>query len=128
MLHYSQQKSLVKQVVFYWLISILVLSVFSGCSNVSDEEIIAARKAIKEGALMIDVRTPSEYKHGHIKGAYNIPLQVLDKVYMHLPKDKEIVVYCRAGNRSEIAAKFLREQGWRVHDVATQEDWERKIK
>lgn len=105
-----------------------MVSLFSGCSSVSDEEVIAARKAVKEGALMIDVRTPSEYKHGHIKGAYNIPLQVLDKVYTHLPKDKEIVVYCRAGNRSEVAAKFLREQGWKVHDVATQEDWEREIK
>ena len=128
MLHYSQQKSRVKRSIFYWLISILVFSLFTGCSNVSDEEVMAARKAVKEGALLIDVRTPSEYRHGHIKGAHNIPLQVLDKVYMHLPKDKEIVVYCRAGNRSEVAAKFLREQGWKVHDVATQEDWEREIK
>lgn len=121
-------KGRLKHSVLYWLVSILVFSLFTGCSQVSDEELIAARKAVKEGALLIDVRTPSEYKHGHIKGAHNVPLQVLAKVYMHLPQDKEIVVYCRAGNRSEVAAEFLREQGWKVHDVATQEDWEREIK
>ncbi len=128
MLRYDQLKIGLKHSIVYGIISILLITLFTGCSKVSDEELIAARKAVKEGALLIDVRTPSEYKDGHIKGAYNIPLQVLGKVYTHLPKDKEIVVYCRAGNRSEIAAEFLRKQGWKVHDVATQEDWEREIK
>lgn len=109
-------------------ILISIVTLFSACSKVSDEELIAARKAFKEGALMIDVRTASEYKQRHIAGSHNIPLHVLGKVYMHLPKDKEIIVYCQAGNRSEVAAEFLRAQGWKVYDVATQEDWEREIK
>jgi len=124
MLHFSR----LRHAILYRLISIFVVSLLIGCSSVSDEEVIAARKAVKEGALLIDVRTPSEYKDGHIKGAHNIPLQILGKVYMHLPQEKEIVVYCRAGNRSEVAAEFLREQGWKVHDVGTQENWEREIK
>ncbi len=116
------------QWIFYCVASVLVMSLFVGCSKVSDEELIAARKAVAQGALLIDVRTASEYRQRHINGAHNVPLQILDKVYMHLPKEKEIVVYCRTGSRSEIAAAFLREQGWKVYDVATQEDWEREIK
>jgi len=113
---------------FYLVISIVILILFNACSKVSDEEIIAARKAVKEGALLIDVRTKKEYQEKHVEGAYNIPLQVLERVSMHLPKDKKIVVYCLTGSRSQYAAEFLREKGWIVHDVATQEDWEREIK
>ncbi len=112
---------------FNVFLSLAVLSLFSACSKVSDEEIILARQAVKEGALLLDVRTAKEYKEKHIEGAKNLPIQVLDKVYTYLPKDTEIVVYCRTGSRSEVAAKFLREQGFKVHDVATQEDWEREI-
>lgn len=107
---------------------LIIVSLFTACSNVSDEEILLARKAVKEGALLLDVRTPKEYKERHIKGANNLPIDILDKVYTYLPRDKPIVVYCRTGSRSEVAAKFLREQGWTVYDVATQEDWEREIK
>lgn len=107
---------------------LIIVSLFTACSNVSDEEILLARKAVKEGALLLDVRTPKEYKERHIQGANNLPIDILDKVYTYLPRDKPIVVYCRTGSRSEVAAKFLREQGWTVYDVATQEDWEREIK
>lgn len=117
-----------KQAFLNILLSLIILSLFTACSKVSDEEIILARTAVKEGALLLDVRTPKEYKERHISGAKNLPLDILDKVYTYLPKDKKIVVYCRTGSRSEVAAKFLREQGWTVYDVATQGDWEREIK
>lgn len=117
-----------KQAFLNILLSLIIMSLFTACSKVSDEEIILARTAVKEGALLLDVRTPKEYKERHISGAKNLPLDILDKVYTYLPKDKAIVVYCRTGSRSEVAAKFLREQGWTVYDVATQGDWEREIK
>lgn len=116
-----------RQALLKIMLPLLVLSLFTACSNVSDEEILLARKAVSEGALFLDVRTPKEYKEKHIQGANNLPIDILDKVYTYLPKDKAIVVYCRTGSRSKVAAKFLREQGWTVYDVATQEDWERKI-
>lgn len=106
---------------------LIALTLITTCSKVSDEEIILARQAVTNGALMLDVRTVKEYKEKHIDGAKNLPIQVLEKQYAYLPKDKEIVVYCRTGSRSGAAARFLREQGFTVHDVATQEDWERKI-
>ena len=110
------------------IILVMSLVLVTGCSRVSDEDIIAGRKAAKIGAMIIDVRSEKEFnKEGHIKGAVNIPIAYVDRMFNSLPKDKEIVVYCRTGARSEIAARLLREQGWTVHDVQTQEDWERKI-
>ena len=88
---------------------------------------MAAHKAHENGAIILDVRTPQEYKTKHIKGAINYPVQELHNLYVRLPKDKAVIVYCRAGNRSAHAAKFLKQQGFTVYDVATQADWEREI-
>ena len=125
---YIMMRHSIKERIYPILLSWIVLSLFSGCSRVSDEEIIAARKAVKEGAVIIDVRTRDEYRQKHIEGARNIPVHLLERAYPYLPKDKALVVYCREGHRSAVAAKMLREQGWEVYDVATQEDWEREIK
>lgn len=78
--------------------------------------------------MIIDVRSKKEYNQGAIEGAVNIPIDVLDKVYRGIPKDKELVVYCRTGSRSMVAARLLREQGWTVYDVVNQEQWERSLK
>lgn len=101
---------------------------FSGCSKVSDEDLTKAREAVKNGALIVDVRTPKEFRGKHIKGAINLPIQEIMKGKIPLPKNKEIVVYCRTGSRSSVSAKVLRELGWSVYDVATQSEWEREIK
>ena len=111
------------------MVLLLTLGVMAGCSQVSDEEILAGRKAAAEGAMIIDVRSEKEFNtEGHIKGAVNIPIAYVDRMFNSLPRDKEMIVYCRTGARSEIAARLLREQGWTVYDVATQGDWEREIK
>lgn len=116
-----------KQYILKIAIIIMSLGLLSGCSKVSDEEIINARKAAAKGALIIDVRSQKEYNTGHIKDAVNIPIAYVDKMFNSIPRDKELIVYCRSGSRSAIAARLLREQGWTVYDVATQGDWERKI-
>ncbi|MFK5986966.1 MAG: rhodanese-like domain-containing protein [Pseudomonadota bacterium] len=111
----------------YLLFIILTLVLLTGCSKVSDEVLTAAHKAVDNGAIIVDVRTPKEYKSKHIKGAINLPLRELHNSYVRLPKDKEIVVYCRSGNRSATASKLLKQHGFTVYDVATQGDWEREI-
>ena len=112
-------------------IGLLVLAValgfISGCSKVSDEDLRAAHIAADNGAMILDVRSKKEFNKGNIEGSVNIPIDLLDKMYERLPRDKEIIVYCRSGSRSMVAARLLKEQGWSVHDVATQEDWERKL-
>ena len=109
------------------VVVIVSLGFFTGCSTVSDEDLRAAHIAKEKGALIIDVRSKKEYDTGHIKDSINIPIDYLDKMYGRIPKEKEIIVYCRSGSRSMVAARLLREQGWTVHDVATQKDWERKL-
>ena len=106
---------------------LLTIGLFSACSKVSDEDLEKAREAVKNGALIVDVRTPKEFNEKHILGAVNLPIQEIMKGHINLPKDKEIVLYCRTGSRSATSAKVLTEKGWSVHDVATQSDWEREI-
>jgi rhodanese-related sulfurtransferase len=74
---------------------------------------------VEQGGVLIDVRTPSEYQAEKIDQAQNIPLQVLQSRVTELDKSKAIVVYCRSGNRSGVAATFLRQQGFNVYDAGT---------
>lgn len=66
--------------------------------------------------LVLDVRTPSEYRSGHIAGAKLIPLQELEKRVAELQshRQKPILIYCRSGNRSRLAASILKYFGF-VH-------------
>jgi len=109
------------------LITVLTLAFLTGCSRVDDATILAARDAVKQGAVIIDVRTPKEYQQGHVATAQNIPIEVITKTLASIPKGKEIVVYCASGNRSGTVANILRQNGWMVYNVATQKDFEREI-
>lgn len=84
-----------------------------------------ARTFVKEGAYLLDVRTPGEYTEGHIDGAVNIPVGELDGRLGELPaKDTAIVVYCKSGVRSSNARKLLEEKGYtRVHDLGAMSRW-----
>lgn len=67
---------------------------------------------IEEGAFLVDVRTAGEFAGGHVKGSVNIPL---DKVSSQLAKfkgKKNIIVFCRSGNRSAQAKLILENNGY----------------
>lgn len=68
-----------------------------------------AQALIKQGAFLLDVRTPSEFASGHIEGAINIPVQALAQRFTELPQDKAIIVYCRSGRRSASATQMIHE-------------------
>lgn len=70
-------------------------------------------------ALLLDVRSPQEYREGHIPGSENIPLQVIDKLPSVVEnRDKELFVYCYSGARSREAVKVLRQLGYsQVHNI-----------
>lgn len=79
----------------------------------SKKNTIQMEKSIKEGAFLVDVRTPSEFTEGHVKGSTNIPL---DQVANQLDKFKEkeqIIVFCRSGNRSGQAKMILEQNGFK---------------
>lgn len=64
--------------------------------------------------ILLDVRTPEEYAGGHIPGAINVPNETIgsDPVDALPDKEQKILVYCRSGNRSKMAAAKLAEQGY----------------
>ncbi len=66
----------------------------------------------KKPILILDVRQTEEYEAGHIKDAISIPLGALPDRVGELPRDKEIIVYCRSGKRSAKAVAFLRSIGY----------------
>ena len=66
-----------------------------------------------ENAVLLDVRTPQEYREGHIPGSKNVPLQTLDKVRLVVEnKDAELFVYCYSGARSRQATVMLQHMGY----------------
>ena len=65
------------------------------------------------GAVLLDVRTPGEYREGHIPGSKNLPLQTIDKVAeLTENKDTVLYVYCHSGARSRQAVSFLQQMGY----------------
>ena len=66
----------------------------------------------KNGAIIIDVRTQSEYNSGHIKGSLNIPVNtIVSRIDEIKKKNKPIITCCRSGARSGMAANILKKQG-----------------
>lgn len=71
------------------------------------------------GVFLIDVREPDEYAAGHIPGITLIPMGEVASRLAELPRDKEIIVTCRTGNRSGQVADLLRQQGFtNVHNMS----------
>jgi len=65
--------------------------------------------------VIIDVREPFEFMTGHVKGALNIPpskLMAGATKLQDVPKDAPIILYCRTGSRSAVAANILRSLGY----------------
>lgn len=85
-------------------------------SEVSVSEALAKRDS---GAFILDVRQPEEWNEAHIPDSTLIPLDQLPNRINELPKDQEIVVVCRSGNRSAQGRDILLEAGFtRVTSMA----------
>ena len=68
----------------------------------------------KANALLIDVRTPEEYRKEHIDGAINIPVYEIDNIKNEIiDQDKVILVYCSTGKRSKIVKQILMQNGYK---------------
>jgi phage shock protein E len=84
-----------------------------------------AQAMLTAGARILDVRTPGEFRGGHLKDAINIPVQDLLRRMDELkPLDKPIIVYCQSGYRSKKAKGMLEQSGFKVVvDIGTQSGW-----
>lgn len=66
-------------------------------------------KAIENNAILLDVRTEHEFAEGSIPGAINIPLGSLGGAMGRLKNKKPVIVFCRSGNRSQMAVQLLKQ-------------------
>jgi rhodanese-related sulfurtransferase len=76
-------------------------------------------KMSQPSVTVLDVRTPEEFKAGHLEKAVNINVndQGFDAATAKLDKAKPILVYCLVGKRSNKAAEMLRQKGYKVHEL-----------
>ena len=120
-----------------FLLMLLTFALPFGCVGCSDggsatyEQISGAEaKALMDsesGYIIIDARTQSEYDEGHIPGAILIPeYEIADRAEKELhDKNQLILVYCRSGRRSKIAAEELVKLGYtNVKEFGGIIDWE----
>lgn len=121
------------------LILILIILCICGCANhkqvdnntynhsITSEEVF--QLVDSKDVIIVDVRESYEYRNGHIKNAYNIPLSKLDSIGdFGFSKDKKIIVYCQSGNRSKMALEKLLDMGYtNVFDMGGIQSWEYEL-
>ena len=102
----------------------LALRLFNGGIGAVDKKEVISH--IKEGALIVDVRSGEEYASGHYANAKNIPVdQVESRLKEFGDKDRKIVVYCRSGGRSSKAKSILEANGFKniVNGLGKSKRW-----
>lgn len=85
----------------------LIKNLFAPTDNTQLIEIVNDPKTV-----LVDVRTPSEFSSGSVKGAINVPLDRLSANFKQFKGKEHIVVFCRSGNRSRQAKSILEKNGF----------------
>ena len=121
----------------WWFPFFLGIMVFilGGCGKGKDPfietySVLTPDKAVPyyEEALIVDVRTPEEFKESHLKNAINIPVdEIEDRFAEEVTKDKEqkVFVYCKSGVRAINAMEKLKTMGYfKIYSIGGIKDWE----
>lgn len=100
--------------------AVVVAQAQQGTSKTIPPSEARALIASRNAPLILDVRTASEYREGHLAGARNmdVTLPTFQQSLNKLDKTKPIIVYCAVGGRSARAAKILEGKGFHVLDLA----------
>ncbi len=85
---------------------------FTKIDSISTSEL---EQKLKKKIQLLDVRTPSEYRNGHIQGAKNVPLNEIARYASET--NETVYVICHSGVRSKMAAKKLKKKGYDVVNV-----------
>jgi phage shock protein E len=86
------------------------------------------KELVKQGALIIDVRTAGEYNSGHIPGSVNIELEKVNSSVQSLKKMKKpMIAVCRSGNRSGVAVNILKAAGVEAYNGGAWDDLQKKV-
>ena len=103
-------------------IAVILMCIFilCGCQSkkdISEDNIRQLETIISENNyIIVDVRSEEEYEVSHVKDAINIEYTLIDDS-IELDKEKDILVYCASGRRSDIAATKLSSMGYKVYDL-----------
>ena len=109
----------------HWQVILIIAAVVVGGLLIRRQAFLspeAACQYLKEGALIVDVRSPQEFGHGHVPGALNMPLSGLpDNLVGRITnKQQVLLLHCLSGGRSAIAQRRLRAEGYtRVFNVGS---------
>ena len=120
-----------------WMMLLLAVLLLTGCSvekgekDVAEYEMITAQQAkeimdTQEGYVILDTRTEEEYEQGQIPGAIVISHEEIKEKAESILTDKDqlILVYCRSGRRSKLAAQDLVDLGYtKVKEFGGIIDW-----
>lgn len=79
---------------------------------ISQDTLLERQEKGDASLVVLDVRTPDEYVAGHVRGAVNIPHDQVAARLAEVPKDKDVVIYCRSGRRTGLAADVLAANGY----------------
>jgi rhodanese-related sulfurtransferase len=83
---------------------------------------------VEKGAIIVDVRSPGEFKSGHLKGSLNVPLETVKQKAAELKKkNKPVITVCRSGNRSGMAKAILAGNGIEVYNGGAWNSLQNKI-
>lgn len=85
--------------------------------NVQNVQWNEVDQLVKQGTMLIDVRTEQEYGNGTIQGAVNIPLDDLRERLSEIPKNRDLIVTCQVGLRGYLAARILAQNGYSVKNL-----------
>lgn len=82
-------------------------------NNIDYEEAKMILKNDKD-AILLDVRSPQEYRENHLSGSINLPLYNIESNCKEMLPNKEdtIIIYCQSGNRSKRAMQILQKEGY----------------
>jgi phage shock protein E len=95
-------------------------------ATISQDALLERQRAADASLYVLDVRTPGEYVAGHVPGAVNIRHDEIAAHLAQVPKDRDVVVYCRTGGRALAAADRLADNGYtRLYELqGNMEAWE----
>ncbi len=100
-----------------WIFAMVVVAVVAGVFALKRMSLVSADRAqamLRDGALVVDVRNPDEFRGGSVPGAINIPLSELESdAPRKLPdKTRPVLVHCLSGGRSAFAQRKLKRLGY----------------
>ena len=105
-------RSLILPALFVALVAGTALATDPPITPVSQEALIERLDDGAKAPFVLDVRTVEEYVAGHVPGAVNIPHDQVAARLAEVPKDRDVVLYCRSGRRAQLAGQVLAENGY----------------